>query len=268
MITHAIFKSLLFLCSGIIIHNYYNFQDIRYLSKIYNKFPFIYSTFNIANLSLCGIPFLRGFYSKDLFIEIFNININRIFLFIFIYLSIILTLIYSFRLIFYISFTKNKLIFINFYKSKNLINYSIIILLIITIFYGRILNWLIIPFLKNIYIIILPKNLKILIFFIIIFIIIIYIININFKIFYIHIILKFFNLIFFLPIFFKKNKLNIIKLTHSINYKIDLGWIELIPNKNILLIIKIFNNLKIKINLNFFLIILLIIYLIFIIIYI
>nr|YP_010890220.1 NADH dehydrogenase subunit 5 [Conus virgo]WJJ70317.1 NADH dehydrogenase subunit 5 [Conus virgo] len=68
--THALFKALLFLCAGMIIHNSANNQDIRYMGSLYSQLPLTVTCMNIANLSLCGAPFLSGFYSKDLILEL------------------------------------------------------------------------------------------------------------------------------------------------------------------------------------------------------
>lgn len=69
LLTHALFKALLFLCAGIIIHNSGGVQDLRHLGGLYFQVPFTVTCLVVANLALCGIPFLRGFYSKDLILE-------------------------------------------------------------------------------------------------------------------------------------------------------------------------------------------------------
>lgn len=69
LLTHALFKALLFLCAGIIIHNRGGVQDLRHLGGLYSQVPFTVTCLVVANLALCGIPFLRGFYSKDLILE-------------------------------------------------------------------------------------------------------------------------------------------------------------------------------------------------------
>lgn len=75
LITHAIFKSLLFICAGAIIvlrgHN----QDIRSLPK-FNRIV-IQSCFIVARIALMRTPFLVGFYSKDLILEILFQNQRR-----------------------------------------------------------------------------------------------------------------------------------------------------------------------------------------------
>jgi len=70
LIIHALFKAILFLCAGAIIHGVGGSQDIRYYGGQIYSYPVIASCLNIANLSLCGIPFISGFYSKDLIVEL------------------------------------------------------------------------------------------------------------------------------------------------------------------------------------------------------
>jgi NADH-ubiquinone oxidoreductase chain 5 len=67
---HAFFKALLFLSAGSIIHSLYDEQDIRKYGGLLKVLPFSYLMILIGSLSLMGIPFLTGFYSKDLIIEV------------------------------------------------------------------------------------------------------------------------------------------------------------------------------------------------------
>lgn len=68
--THALFKALLFLRAGSIIHSRGHNQDIRFLGSSWVQLPFTTVCLNLASLSLCGAPFLRGYYSKDLILEL------------------------------------------------------------------------------------------------------------------------------------------------------------------------------------------------------
>ncbi|XP_070171040.1 NADH-ubiquinone oxidoreductase chain 5-like [Polyergus mexicanus] len=141
LLTHAIFKSLLFICAGIMIHLMNNNQDIRFCGNINEYIPFTILSFYVSVISLRGFPFIAGFYSKDLIIEsIYLININ-IFLLLMVVLSISLTISYSCRLFYYIYFNENIRIcrFYN-YKERKLINFSIIILIILRLASGSILN--------------------------------------------------------------------------------------------------------------------------------
>jgi len=69
MVSHALFKALLFLSCGFIIIVILGAQDIRFIGtkSLLNKNVFF--IIMISNLRLCGFPFLSGFFSKDLIIE-------------------------------------------------------------------------------------------------------------------------------------------------------------------------------------------------------
>lgn len=70
LIIHALFKAILFLCAGVMIHGVGGSQDIRHYGNQIRNYPIIRACLNIANLSLCGVPFISGFYSKDLIVEL------------------------------------------------------------------------------------------------------------------------------------------------------------------------------------------------------
>nr|DAB41895.1 TPA_asm: NADH dehydrogenase subunit 5 [Uniomerus tetralasmus] len=69
LFTHALFKALLFLCAGSIIHSTGDTQDGRILGGIGNLLPFSAGCLVLSSAVLCGMPFLSGFYSKDLILE-------------------------------------------------------------------------------------------------------------------------------------------------------------------------------------------------------
>ena len=100
--THAIFKALLFMCGGNIIHCYRGKQDMRQIRNVSNLLPVTRTFLNISNMALCGMPFLAGFYSKDLIIESLIVgNINLI-MFILGSFGVCLTVLYSIRFSFFI----------------------------------------------------------------------------------------------------------------------------------------------------------------------
>lgn len=96
--THALFKALLFLCAGAIIHNNRNVQDIRSFGALASQIPLTITCLNIANLALCGAPFLRGFYSKDLILETCLYNPTNLIAVILIFVATGITAAYSIRL--------------------------------------------------------------------------------------------------------------------------------------------------------------------------
>jgi NADH-ubiquinone oxidoreductase chain 5 len=67
---HAFFKALLFLSAGSVIHAVSDEQDMRKMGGLKNLAPFTYSMIIIGSLALIGFPFLTGFYSKDLILEV------------------------------------------------------------------------------------------------------------------------------------------------------------------------------------------------------
>ena len=67
---HAFFKALLFLSAGSVIHSINDEQDLRKMGGLKLLIPFTYSVMVIGSLALIGFPFLAGFYSKDLILEI------------------------------------------------------------------------------------------------------------------------------------------------------------------------------------------------------
>lgn len=160
LLTHALFKALLFICAGAIIHNINNFQDIRYIGGLSSFIPLTSSIFNVANLALCGIPFLAGFYSKDIILEIVSLSYVNIFSFFLYFFSTGLTVSYSFRLVYYTITDDLNCSSLNILNDESwVILKGIFGLLIISIVGGRMLNWLIF---SSIYIICLPYYLKLL----------------------------------------------------------------------------------------------------------
>lgn len=147
LLTHALFKALLFICAGVIIHNIKNSQDIRDMGRLTIYMPLTISCLNVANLALCGFPFLAGFYSKDIILEmvlISQLNLFSVFLFFF---STGLTVSYSFRLFYYSFIITINQSSINILNDKSLVIFkSILGLLIFAISGGSILNWIIFPF--------------------------------------------------------------------------------------------------------------------------
>nr|UEP13618.1 NADH dehydrogenase subunit 5 [Asarkina ericetorum] len=101
LLTHALFKALLFMCAGAIIHNMNNSQDLRLMGGLSLFMPLTSSCFNVANLALCGMPFLAGFYSKDLILEIVSLSMVNLFIYYLFFFSTGLTVCYSLRLVYY-----------------------------------------------------------------------------------------------------------------------------------------------------------------------
>nr|QOL00966.1 NADH dehydrogenase subunit 5 [Filchnerella sunanensis] len=146
LLTHALFKALLFMCAGSMIHNLKDTQDIRFMGSIVYFMPLTSVCFNVSSLSLCGIPFLAGFYSKDLILELVSLSWINFLIFFLYFFSTGLTAAYSFRLFYYSMSGDN-----NFYSSFSFddksyyISFGMVFLLIVAVFGGSFLSWLIFP---------------------------------------------------------------------------------------------------------------------------
>nr|YP_010924995.1 NADH dehydrogenase subunit 5 [Vespula rufa]WKC15399.1 NADH dehydrogenase subunit 5 [Vespula rufa] len=104
LVIHALFKSLLFMCSGVLIHQMSNNQDIRFMGSLLSYYPFVSVVFFISSLSLCGFPFFSGYYSKDLIMEIFLMSKMNFFSLVMLLMATLFTVSYSVRLLIMVFF--------------------------------------------------------------------------------------------------------------------------------------------------------------------
>nr|YP_010945306.1 NADH dehydrogenase subunit 5 [Japanagallia malaisei]WMI45373.1 NADH dehydrogenase subunit 5 [Japanagallia malaisei] len=143
LLTHAMFKSMLFLCAGIYIYYMYDNQDIRMMGSLCLFMPVTSVCFNISSMALCGIPFLSGFYSKDFFVEMSIFNGLNFLMYGLIYLSLGLTCCYSFRLFYYSMFYNVKFISLMcFQENLDYMKLSISLLSIFSISFGCFFIWM------------------------------------------------------------------------------------------------------------------------------
>nr|YP_010023473.1 NADH dehydrogenase subunit 5 [Casmara patrona]QOP62725.1 NADH dehydrogenase subunit 5 [Casmara patrona] len=161
LLTHAMFKALLFMCAGIIIHMMNDMQDIRFMGGISFYLPLTSLCLNISNLALCGIPFLAGFYSKDLILELVSLSNLNLFIFLLYYLSTGLTMFYTIRLLMYLMIGDYNLMCIfNLYEEDYGMLSSMFMLLFMSVISGSFLMWMIFSYPFMVY---LPFNLKMLV---------------------------------------------------------------------------------------------------------
>ena len=142
LIIHALFKSALFMCAGFIIHNTNRRQDRRFTGSLVFSSPVLGAVFGLTNLSLCGFPFLTGFFSKDLILENSFNNFINIFTFSLIVLATGLTLSYRLRVVYITSRIKRKSSPVQTTSDFPLyLNISTIFLFIIRTLGGYFLSW-------------------------------------------------------------------------------------------------------------------------------
>lgn len=144
LVTHAFFKALLFLTAGAIIHSMMNEQDIRKYGGSIKYLPLTYISFLVGSLNLIGFPFLSGFYSKDILLELVYVSYNNVGFFCYLLgiFSIFFTSAYSTRILILIFLSKvnfNRQLTKNLLESSFSIKYPLIILSFISIFIGFLL---------------------------------------------------------------------------------------------------------------------------------
>ena len=100
-VNHAFFKALLFLGAGAVIHSFADQQDVRKMGGLIKFLPFTYSVMLTGSLSLLATPYLTGFYSKDLILELAygQYNFSGIYAYILGSITAGISAFYSFRLI-------------------------------------------------------------------------------------------------------------------------------------------------------------------------
>ena len=237
LISHAFFKAILFICAGLIIHRIKDYQDIRKIGFNYTNISLSVSIIIIANMSLCGLPFLSGFYSKDIIIEIIIIKGKNLFIFFILILGTSLTVIYSCRLNFLISLNFIKIeSFYNISENSSLIILGITFLLPLSVIGGLIISWNIISSNKIIF---LPLWLKSFVLVLIVISVYFYIfIYNNIKYLYKNILVWFFSNIWFIP-FSINISLSYISLniSSSIFKYIEIIWSEIFLFKSIYILI-------------------------------
>nr|ALO64413.1 NADH dehydrogenase subunit 5 [Bombus hortorum]DBA43930.1 TPA_asm: ND5 [Bombus hortorum] len=95
---HAFFKSMMFMCAGSLIHYMLGIQNFRLYMGMFYLYPMKVLMLMLSLFMLCGFPFLVGFYSKDLIIEYYFLNMMSGFSLMNLIMGTIFTVSYSFRI--------------------------------------------------------------------------------------------------------------------------------------------------------------------------
>nr|YP_009024432.1 NADH dehydrogenase subunit 5 [Luehdorfia taibai]AGQ18548.1 NADH dehydrogenase subunit 5 [Luehdorfia taibai] len=243
LLTHAMFKALLFMCSGVIIHMMNDIQDIRFMGGINLYIPLTSLCMNISNLALCGIPYLAGFYSKDLILEMVSMsNLNMMIFFLY-YFSTGLTMFYTIRLLMYLMINDYNLLTIyNLYDEDYIMLKSMFMLLLMSLITGSFLMWLIFSYPYMIY---LPFNLKMLVIYVSMMGLFMGYLISNMKIYSLNKFLMTYNLSNFLSLMWFMPNLstyglnyNFLKYSQNLMKNVDMGWSEMYSGQGMFKIIK------------------------------
>jgi len=142
---HSFFKALLFLAAGGVIHSLSDQQDIRKMGGLIKFLPFTYTIILIGSLSLLATPWLTGFYSKDLILELAYgaYSFSGTYAYILGSITAGLTAFYSFRLISLVFLTvpnNIKSVYSNTHEANILVIIPLCILAIFSILFGYIFS--------------------------------------------------------------------------------------------------------------------------------
>src|ERR1700748_1148681 len=145
VINHAFFKALLFLGAGAVIHAFADQQDIRKMGGLIKFLPFTYSVMLVGSLSLLATPYLTGFYSKDLILELAfgKYSFSGLYAYILGSLTAGITAFYSFRLICLVFLgipNGQKISYLNSHESNIATIIPLLILALFSIFFGYIFS--------------------------------------------------------------------------------------------------------------------------------
>nr|YP_010354121.1 NADH dehydrogenase subunit 5 [Gunda ochracea]UOG84767.1 NADH dehydrogenase subunit 5 [Gunda ochracea] len=243
LLTHAMFKALLFMCAGVMIHMLNDMQDIRYMGGVVFYIPLTSLCLNISNMALCGIPFLSGFYSKDLILELMSFNTFNLIIFVLYFLSTGLTVFYTFRLIMYTMINDfNLMVVYNMYEEDYIMLNGMFILLFMSVISGSFLSWMIFSYPYMIY---LPFNMKLMVIYVTILGLIFGYLISNMGIYSVSKLMMSYNLSNFLCLMWFMPNLSTYGLSYmylSFSQKlfkiIDLGWSEMYSSKGMVKILK------------------------------
>nr|YP_010598402.1 NADH dehydrogenase subunit 5 [Citharomantis falcata]UIX55346.1 NADH dehydrogenase subunit 5 [Citharomantis falcata] len=238
LLTHALFKALLFMCAGMVIHNVKNFQDIRFMGNLSMFMPLTSTCFMVSNFALCGMPFLAGFYSKDMILEVVSLSNLNMFMYFLYFFSTGLTVCYSFRLFYYVLWGDFNLIpMFKLSEESWMMMFGMMGLMIFAVFGGSMLNWMIF---YSPYFICLPFMMKMMPIFVSLIglwlgsILFKYSLNYYFNFFKYYSMIIFSGSMWFMPLIFTKG-VSYMPLTIGLRSikNIDLGWSEFFGAQNL-----------------------------------
>nr|YP_009502248.1 NADH dehydrogenase subunit 5 [Acizzia uncatoides]AWU48805.1 NADH dehydrogenase subunit 5 [Acizzia uncatoides] len=138
LLIHALFKALLFMCTGLIIYSSMGGQDLRKMGGLMVN-PVACVCLNISMFSLMGLPFSSGFFSKDLLLELVACSYGGVGFGIFMMVMALITVTYSVRVIFYLNCMGGWVIWS---KSSYMLTIPIFCLTVLNVVAGGVIHWM------------------------------------------------------------------------------------------------------------------------------
>ena len=106
LLSHAVFKALLFLSAGSVIHSV-GTRDLHRMGELGKKMPFVLTVFVVGALALAGVPILNGFWSKELILEV-GFEGSPFWAYALMLISAGITAFYTFRMVWLVFFGKER----------------------------------------------------------------------------------------------------------------------------------------------------------------
>jgi NADH-quinone oxidoreductase subunit L len=143
LLSHAVFKALLFLAAGSVIHSV-GTRDMRRMGRLGTRMPFVRNVFIIGSLALVGIPVLNGFWSKELILEI-GLENSPIWAYALMLVGAGLTAFYTFRTVWLVFFGKER-DYLSVHSAGSAMKFSLGTLAV-----GTLITWLFFGGLSNLF---------------------------------------------------------------------------------------------------------------------
>ena len=106
LLSHAVFKALLFLAAGSVIHSV-GTRDMRRMGRLGPRMPLVRNVFIVGSLALVGVPIFNGFWSKELILEV-GLDGSPIWAYGIMLLTAGLTAFYTFRMVWLVFFGRER----------------------------------------------------------------------------------------------------------------------------------------------------------------
>lgn len=141
LLSHAFFKALLFIRAGNLIHRSESYQDLRVIGGNTEVIPFSKSIVIGSSLSLCGLPFISAFYSKEIIIERLLVYNLPVYLYFIIIIGVFITVFYRSRfLILSLTWFNRQRSIFNKSDLDFTVNYRILMLLTPAVMGGAVIR--------------------------------------------------------------------------------------------------------------------------------